>query len=444
MRDFNTTRHAASAHATRWRAPTNDALPRAASAADSLPQGKSACACGGGCPRCQSHLPVQTNPTVSQPGDRDEREAERVAEEVTRSRAPTVPIAAGHASASDHPVGGLGQGRPLDEESRAFFEPRFGRDLGGVRVHTGARADESARAFNALAYTAGADVVFAAGQYAPETAAGRWLLAHELAHVAQQGGRNDGIIRRYTKEEIEECPCLAWPISKMLTFVVALIGAGELSGRHTASKFLEYFLKGRGRTIHIPFPRLENDPRGAEALKTVNERLSNFFLEEAEGLECGAARDGVVKRLETPVLFKHGTDLYYAMGISTLVAWGNGRVDKQCNEEGGCTRIGARFDIKYSIDDPYDWKSEIDGCTPATGEDDCIPNMKPVPFSLPGDLASVTICDECLNRLVIHKWAYEFMVKIRGRADGYSINGPCGFRNPTVAPVARDNHSSDQ
>ena len=78
-------------------------------------------------------------------------------------------------------------GRPLDPSARAFFEPRFGHHFGEVRVHTDAPAAASARAVGALAYTVGRDVVFGQGQYAPQTPAGRRLLAHELAHVVQQG-----------------------------------------------------------------------------------------------------------------------------------------------------------------------------------------------------------------------------------------------------------------
>lgn len=77
-------------------------------------------------------------------------------------------------------------GQPLDAASRAFFEPRFGHDFSGVRVHTDGRAAESARAVNALAYTVGRDVVLREGLYRPETAAGRSTLAHELTHVVQQ------------------------------------------------------------------------------------------------------------------------------------------------------------------------------------------------------------------------------------------------------------------
>ena len=79
-------------------------------------------------------------------------------------------------------------GRPLDRATRAFFEPRFGRDFGGVRIHTDAQAAASAKAVGALAYTVGSRIVLGAGQEW-HTASGRRLLAHELGHVVQhQGG----------------------------------------------------------------------------------------------------------------------------------------------------------------------------------------------------------------------------------------------------------------
>lgn len=77
-------------------------------------------------------------------------------------------------------------GQPLDRATREFFEPRFGQDFSGVRVHTDARAAESAQAVDALAYTVGRDVVFDSGQYVPGTSQGRQLIAHELVHIIQQ------------------------------------------------------------------------------------------------------------------------------------------------------------------------------------------------------------------------------------------------------------------
>lgn len=95
--------------------------------------------------------------------------------------APTVPADFGAA---------LGGGRPLPAVIRSFFEPRFGADFSGVRVHTHNEAAQVARSLNAKAFTLGRDLVFGAGQYSPETTSGKQLLAHELTHVLQQeGGR---------------------------------------------------------------------------------------------------------------------------------------------------------------------------------------------------------------------------------------------------------------
>lgn len=76
--------------------------------------------------------------------------------------------------------------RPLDPVTRADMELRFGHRFDGVRIHCDDRADMSATALGARAFTVRNDIVFASGAYAPRTAAGRHLLAHELAHVIQQ------------------------------------------------------------------------------------------------------------------------------------------------------------------------------------------------------------------------------------------------------------------
>ncbi len=83
-------------------------------------------------------------------------------------------------------VVGSGAGSPLDAGARSFLEERLGADFSDVRVHTGARADESARSIDAQAYTVGSEVVFRTGVYQPDSPSGRHVLAHELAHVVQQ------------------------------------------------------------------------------------------------------------------------------------------------------------------------------------------------------------------------------------------------------------------
>ncbi len=84
-----------------------------------------------------------------------------------------------------------GAGHPMSARVRDSMEPRFGHDFSAVRIHTAVtEADDPAR-IGALAYTIGNDVVFSQNQYDPHSATGQQLLAHELAHVVQQGAAPD-------------------------------------------------------------------------------------------------------------------------------------------------------------------------------------------------------------------------------------------------------------
>src|SRR5439155_14977891 len=108
-----------------------------------------------------------------------EATAARVMRAPQPSTAPSAAVSASHLAPSSG-------GQPLDYATRAFFEPRFGRDFGHVRIHTGASAAGSARAMDALAYTYESDIVFGAGRFDVSSSGGLHLLAHELAHVVQQ------------------------------------------------------------------------------------------------------------------------------------------------------------------------------------------------------------------------------------------------------------------
>lgn len=193
---------------------------------------KASCACGGGCPSCSSGL------KVSSPGDAAEIEADRIADSVMRMPSDTVspahkitpakrsihrkcnscddeepliqrkPLPSDRAQVPSQSPGHVREalsfgGRPLDRETRAFFEPRMGYDLGGVRVHTGPAAERSALAVDARAYTLGSDIVFGSGEYAPGTEGGRRLLAHELAHTLQQN--TSGIMHRAARGAAGGC-----------------------------------------------------------------------------------------------------------------------------------------------------------------------------------------------------------------------------------------------
>ena len=165
---------------------------------------------------------IQGKLTVGAAGDVYEHEADRVANQVMRSPGPEACSCGGHCpkcqgkiSTASHNGKGAAPlqeplvagvlrepGKPLDAATRTDMESRFGHEFGRVRVHADGEAAESARHLSARAYTAGDHVVFGAGEYAPGTSGGRWLLAHELTHVAQQSsGRGpqagaQGVVQR--------------------------------------------------------------------------------------------------------------------------------------------------------------------------------------------------------------------------------------------------------
>jgi len=93
-------------------------------------------------------------------------------------------------------------GRPLDRSLRQDMGQRFGHDFSQVRVHTDPAAQGSAQDVDASAYTVGNSIVFGAGQYAPKTSQGQWLIAHELAHTLQQ--QQTPRLQRYTEAERRE------------------------------------------------------------------------------------------------------------------------------------------------------------------------------------------------------------------------------------------------
>src|SRR5471032_480539 len=166
---------------------------------------------------------------VGEVNDPLEHEADRVAKEVVRTHAPRIRIAAispevtrkyvehenENGKANTLPLKPVGTshaatgdasdivdetlrtpGQPLEPSVRSFFEPRFGYDFSKVRVHSDKHAAESARALRARAFTSGRHIVFGAGECAPETPAGRLLLAHELTHVVQQSTHGEAPVRR--------------------------------------------------------------------------------------------------------------------------------------------------------------------------------------------------------------------------------------------------------
>jgi len=78
-------------------------------------------------------------------------------------------------------------GEFLPASTRRDMEQRFQVDFADVRVHRDSEAAQLSAGIGARAFAHGAHVYFGRGEYAPDTNAGRRVLAHELAHVVQQG-----------------------------------------------------------------------------------------------------------------------------------------------------------------------------------------------------------------------------------------------------------------
>ena len=153
---------------------------------------------------------IQTKRIVNEPGDEFEQEADRIANELmqppnfdaeklsngistpARSSSLRPPIRTRAIAPPDFGMPSIvhqvlnSPGRALDPEARAWFEPRLGRDLSSVRIHTDAAASLSAQSIGAHAYTSENNIAFGAGRFSPATAEGKRLLAHELTHVVQQ------------------------------------------------------------------------------------------------------------------------------------------------------------------------------------------------------------------------------------------------------------------
>jgi hypothetical protein len=217
------------------------------------------CTCGRGCRDCRPERPDQGYERLQTKQVQDGNTGGAVASPIIREV-----LAA--------------SGQPLAATTRRFMEPRFGHDFRDLRVHTDAKAAESAKALGALAYTYGSHIVFAAGQYQPHTTAGRSLLAHELAHTIQQSDQTRPVEESakgaaHTTTRGGSIP----PLTKSAVIVARQPLRGGLSDfpkEVDLSKFTELYFTFRGKDTRrvkdrsfSRYPRLDDPdwskPRGA-------------------------------------------------------------------------------------------------------------------------------------------------------------------------------------
>jgi hypothetical protein len=272
-----------------------------------------------------AELPLQAKLVVGGADSVFEREADDAADRVmaqsdaaiTGRAAPEIQrLAARRPTASDDALGegeiptelegrierlGSGGGRSLSVAERAFFEPRFGHDLGETRIHEGGEAAELTQLLGARAFAVGHQIVLGTGEGGDSTDARR-LLAHELAHVIQQTGGNPrtapatkgievGTPGRTSAARGEPGPTAVEPAAARLTpaprgrtaAVVQRISLSDLNPIEAARKLLDE-LRGDAEAEKAPLAG-EGTSRSSEMRTTAQSKGGEI---RTDGQSCGS------------------------------------------------------------------------------------------------------------------------------------------------------------
>lgn len=80
-----------------------------------------------------------------------------------------------------------GKGNKLPAKTMHEMNNSFGADFNNVRIHNDSEAVSMNQELQAQAFTHGRDIYFNEGKFDPNSPQGKFLLAHELTHVVQQG-----------------------------------------------------------------------------------------------------------------------------------------------------------------------------------------------------------------------------------------------------------------
>ena len=214
---------------------------------------------------------LQRKLAIGRTDDPLEHEADRMADAaVSHGAMPTIRRSpqsgeAGIGVAPDSVGRALGSASaPLEPGLRVDMEARFDRDFSSVRVHSDTAASHSAADIQASAYTVGDRIVFGAGRFAPYSPAGRSLLAHELAHVVQNGGASGAVLRRAC---LPAADC-AVPAATLENFVQDTVAKPENISKADKRK--------KACTKVPPDPACTSDGHGAKAPSLTNVVKNNY------------------------------------------------------------------------------------------------------------------------------------------------------------------------
>ena len=235
-------------------------------------------------------------------------------------------------------------GQSLRQKDKTFMEARFGHDFSRVRIHNDTQAAASAHSINARAYTYDNKIVFATGQYRPDSPAGRHLLAHELSHVVQHASQS---------------PDHAAFIQRVGVFesIARFFGGGTFS----ESELLAYidYLKTK-KTIEDAY---DSDNKAREVVSRWESGDASFAVlpvpvrillikEMASGYLSGADQNGILSLLEESITSEL-TTIIAGIGIDSLKRRFDGKYQKRLTrllsdqeDEEALAVLGGKWDAK--------------------------------------------------------------------------------------------------
>ncbi|HYM00648.1 MAG TPA: DUF4157 domain-containing protein, partial [Blastocatellia bacterium] len=203
----------------------------------------------------------------------------------------------------------LGHGQPLDGGVKSRMESAFGHDFSRVRVHHDASAAELSASLNARAFTLGQHVAFGPGEYRPRTVSGDTLIAHELAHVVQQGSAS-GSFAGPSRSGLADSQALEDEADQSAVGATAFIWSGAAGNTNEVAR------KAKPRLRSAPSLRRCGGARPEVKAEKKDTALSK---EEAEH-----ARFRSAKQLERDKDIKDAGDL-----IRGANAWASAQVQEQ-------------------------------------------------------------------------------------------------------------------
>ena len=203
-------------------------------------------------------------------------------EETLRCKQAGTAVSTGAAAASMATNAVARGGMAMPGDLRRYFEPRFGVDFSGVRFHLGHEAQRASKALQARAFTIGPDIAFGHGEFAPHSLTGRRLIAHEMAHVVQQGRHGPAIQRLPAPASAPVAIGIALTFQRVIDIMCtnatmrdafAMIDRDGISivGFRTGFDTWTY---DDGRVEEVPIPGLRGNTDIAGRTIRLNERLS--------------------------------------------------------------------------------------------------------------------------------------------------------------------------